>query len=91
MTLIGQKTKMAIAVVLAVFSAFLLLGLSYAVFPDEPSQPLPGPTGNPESLLSQVIWVIQWVGFAAVVALVIVVAILLVHRVITRKQKQLPL
>lgn len=86
-TVIEQKTKMATTVVLAILSAFLLVGISYILFPDQISQqpPTPMPTSKPEPLLNQVLWAIQWVGLAAIVAITIVGAILLISRVRNKK------
>ncbi|MCW3983632.1 MAG: hypothetical protein NWE96_06505 [Candidatus Bathyarchaeota archaeon] len=74
-------------VIVGVLSAFLLLGLSYIIFPDMPIQQPPGPqpTSRPESLLSQIFWAFQLIGIAAIVSLTIVGAFMVVNRI--RKEK----
>ena len=78
---------MAITVILAILSAFLLLGISYILFPDQTLQqpPAPLPTSKPENLLNEVLWAIQWIGLAAIIAITIVGAVLLVNRVKSKK------
>jgi amino acid transporter len=84
-----QKTKMTIIIILAILSAFLMLGISYVLFPDQNLQqpPPPLPTSKPESLLNEVLWTIQWIGLAAIIAITIVGAILLVGQVKTQKKQ----
>jgi hypothetical protein len=86
-----QKTKMAKFVILAILSAFLLLGISYLLFPDQTSQqPTPTPTPKPEPLLDQMLWTIQWIGLAALITITIVGAVLLTNRIINnRRHKRL--
>ncbi len=86
--MVGQKSKMAIAVVLAVVAAFLLLAVSYAFFPDQSSVPVPtpAPTYRPEALMSQLFWAAQLVGLAAAIAFAFVVVAMLIIKI--RKGKQ---
>jgi hypothetical protein len=83
----GQKTKIVIAVVLAISSAFLLLSVSYIFFPDETLQqpPAPLPASKPSLMIDQILWAVQWIAIAAVIAAVFVGAILLFSRVINKK------
>ena len=86
-TLIGQKMKMAAAAVLAVALAFLLVGMSYILFPEQTSQepPTPIPIPKPEPLLDQILWAIQWIGLAAFIAITVVGAVLLMNRIRGKK------
>jgi hypothetical protein len=81
------ETKMVITVVVGVLSAFLLLGLSYIIFPDTPIQQPPGPqpTSSPEPLLGQILWAIQLIGLAAIISVSVFGAFLLVNHV--RKER----
>jgi len=78
---------MVITIVVGVLSAFLLLGLSYIIFPDTPIQQPPGPqpTSRPESLLSQILWAIQLIGLAAIISVSVVGAFLLINHI--RKER----
>lgn len=78
---------MVVTVIVGILSAFLLLGLSYIIFPDTPIQQPPGPqpTSNPEPLLNQILWAIQWIGLAAIISVSIVGAFLLINRIIKKK------
>ncbi|MDI9578596.1 MAG: hypothetical protein QM398_10745 [Thermoproteota archaeon] len=73
---------MVLTVIVGVLSAFLLLGLSYIIFPETPVQQPPGPqpTSSPEPLLSQILWAIQWIGLAAIISISVVGAYLIVNR-----------
>lgn len=85
-TLIRQKMTMAAAAVLAVALAFLLLGMSYILFPEQTSQePTPMPIPKPEPLLDQILWAIQWIGLAAFIAITAVGALLLINRIRSKK------
>jgi hypothetical protein len=78
---------MAMAVIVALSSAFLLIGISYILFPDQTSQqrPTPMPISKPIPLLNQILWTIQWIGLAAIIAITIVGAMLLINRVRNKK------
>ena len=82
-----QKTKMIMAVILAILLAFLPLGVGYILFPDQTAQqpPVPVPTSKPESLLDGVLWAIQWIGLAAIIAITIVGAVLISNRIKGKK------
>lgn len=81
-----QKITIAVAVILAVLSAFLLVGASFLLLPDQTSQPItPMPIPKPEPLLDQVLWSLQWIGLAALVAVSVVGALLLIRHI--RKEK----
>jgi hypothetical protein len=84
--LTGQKTITATAVILAILSAFLLVGASYILFPDQTSQepPIPMPIPKPEPLAEQIVWALGWIGLAAGIASAVVAAMLLVSRIRTR-------
>ena len=86
-SLIGQKTAMVAAALLAVALALLLVGISYVLFPAQSSQepPLGTPIPKPESLMDQVFWAVQWIGLAALIALCAVGVLLLVIRVRGKK------
>ncbi len=86
------EAKMVIMVIVATLSAFLLLGLSYIIFPDKPIEqpPIPQPTSSPESLLSQILWALQWIGVAAIVSASFVGAFLLINRIIKKKTDENP-
>jgi ABC-type uncharacterized transport system permease subunit len=80
-SLIGQKTAMVAAVLLAVALALLLLGMSYVLFPEQPSEPPVGvPIPKPEPLIDQLFWAIQWIGLAAFLALAAVGVMLFITR-----------
>ena len=86
-SLIGQKTAMAAAVLLAVALALLLIGTSYLLFPEQPSPepPVGVPIPKPEPLIDQLFWAIQWIGLAAFLALAAVGAMLFITRTIKQK------
>jgi amino acid transporter len=86
------KTKMAVAVILAILSAFLLVGISYLLFPDQTPQqsPIPMPTSKPEPLLDQILWAIEWIGLAALIAITIVGAVFIINRIIREKTPKHP-
>ncbi len=77
---------MAAAAVLAVTLAFLLVGISYILFPEQTSQqPTPMPTSKPEPLAEQIVWAIGWIGLAACITSAIVGAMLLLNRMNRRE------
>lgn len=79
--MIGQKTMIAAAVILAILCAFLVAGISYVSFPSEASQqPIPGPRPKPGDLLSQFAWVILLISLAALVAALIAIMALILNR-----------
>lgn len=82
--MVKQKTKIA-ATILALASAFLLVGISYLLFPDatpqEPTKSIP----NIEPLSDQIFWVIQWIGLAALLAITAVGAVFLTNRIRNKK------
>jgi ABC-type Fe3+ transport system permease subunit len=86
-SLLGQKTAMLAAALLAVTLALLLLGISYVLFPAQSSQepPLGTPIPKPEPLICQVFWAVQWIGLAVFIALCAVGVMLLVLR--TKRKK----
>jgi hypothetical protein len=76
--LIGFKTKMLTATILAVLLALLLAEAALILFPtEEPSKPIPMAQPKHET---QLVWSLQWLGIATVISLLIVGAILLVNR-----------
>jgi hypothetical protein len=78
---LGQKVKMLAAIVVGTLSGFLLLGLSYLVFPDQTSQPPPPlPTSKAEPLASQILWAAQWIGLAVLIAVAVVGVVLIASR-----------
>jgi hypothetical protein len=85
-----QKTKLATAVVLATLAAFLLVGASYVLFPEQTLQgpPIPKPMPKPEPLTEQIGWALLWIGSAAGVASAFVAAMLLVSRINRRKPQK---
>ncbi|MEM2081496.1 MAG: hypothetical protein QW744_04405 [Candidatus Bathyarchaeia archaeon] len=84
--MIGQKMTMAAAAVLAVALAFLLVGMSYILFPEQTSQEqTPMPIPKPQPLLDQILWAIQWIGLAAFIAITVVGAVLLMNRIRSKK------
>jgi hypothetical protein len=83
---------MAKFVIFAILLAFSLLGISYVLFPDQTSQqpPTPMPISEPEPLLNQLLWTIQWLGIAALITVSIVGAVILTKRIMSnRKPKHL--
>ena len=83
----GQKTIAAAAIVLAVVLAFLMVGVSYVLFPDVTSdeQPVPMPTSKPETLAEQILGALPWIGLAACTASIVVGAMLLISKLKTRR------
>jgi amino acid transporter len=86
----GQKTIAAAAVVLAVVLAFLMVGVSYVLFPDIPSEepPIPMPTSKPETLTEQIFSALPWIGLAACTASIAVGTMLLISKIRTRRTPQ---
>ena len=82
----GQKTIAAAAIVLAVVLAFLMVGISYVLFPDVTSEepPVPMPTSKPETLAEQILGALPWIGLAACAASIVVGAMLLISKIRTR-------
>jgi hypothetical protein len=73
--LVGLKTKMLTATILAALLALLLAEAAITLFPtEEPSNPIPMPQPKYES---QLVWSLQWLGVATAISLLIVGAILL--------------
>ena len=70
--------KIALAIILAVLSALLLAAASDMLFPDNESDGMPIPMPEPNRTY-QLLWSLQWLGFAAIVSLAIVGAVLLVR------------
>jgi hypothetical protein len=77
----------AAAVVLAVVLTFLLVGVSYVLFPDPASEgpPIPMPTSKPETITDQVFGALPWLGLAACTASIVVGLMLLISRIRTRR------
>lgn len=80
---------MALAIILAISMPFLLLEITYFLTPSEALQqpPAPLPGSKPEPLLSQIIWITQWIGLAAVIAIAFAGAFLLVNRYKKRQKR----
>ena len=71
--MLGQKVKMLVSIAVATLLGFLLLGLSYVLFPEQTSQPpIPMPTSKTEPLAVQILWAVQWIGLAALIAIAVV-------------------
>jgi amino acid transporter len=81
--LTGQKTMVATAVVLAVVLAFLMVGISYVLFPEPASEgpPIPMPTSKPETIAEQIFGALPWIGLAACTASIVVGLMLLISRI----------
>lgn len=78
--MVEQKAKIA-AFILAILSAFLLLGISYVLFPSYSSQqPDPGLKPEPGYLLSELSWAILLLGLAAVVASLVAITVFVLTR-----------
>jgi len=88
-TVLGIKVKMLTAIVVAALLGFLMLGLSYVIFPEPTSQepPRPMPTTSTEPFMGQILWTIQWVGLAAVIAITVALVFLLVNRAISKRHQ----
>jgi hypothetical protein len=84
--LIGLKTKMLTAIILGMLSALLLAQATFTLFPTQ-EQSMPPPMPQAETT-SQLVWSLQWLGFALLVSFLIVGAILMVKRV--RQQRTSP-
>ncbi|MCW4024802.1 MAG: hypothetical protein NWF01_07190 [Candidatus Bathyarchaeota archaeon] len=82
--MIGQKTKMMMAVTLAAVSCLLIAEISYLVFPDQTSGQVPTPQPSP-SIMEQLVWAMLWLGVAALISLTIVGAVMLVKKRIKRE------
>ncbi|NLE05540.1 MAG: hypothetical protein GX638_12170 [Crenarchaeota archaeon] len=79
-----QKTKIVSAIILAILLPFLLFGISYALF-DQTSQQSNTTRGIPEPLLSQIVWVIQWISIVVLLSITIMGIIIFVSRKISKK------
>ncbi|NLD65990.1 MAG: hypothetical protein GX648_05385 [Crenarchaeota archaeon] len=84
--MIGLKTQMTIAVILAIMSGLLLTGI-FVLLPDQTQNQMPIPQPSP-SVLEQVSWTMLWIGLAALIALAIVVMIMLINRLISKKTSE---
>jgi uncharacterized membrane protein YphA (DoxX/SURF4 family) len=78
--MLGLKTRMAAAVVLAILSGLLLAGVSYIIFPSQSSGQMPTPKPSP-SWLEQLSWAMLWIGLALLISLAVVGAIMLASRI----------
>jgi uncharacterized membrane protein len=77
---------MTIAVIAAISVGFLLLGITYVLFPNKTSaMPPPMPFPN---WFDQIFPAVLWMGLAAFIAIIAVGAILLINRV---KRKKTPM
>jgi hypothetical protein len=76
--LANLKIKLFAATILAVTVPLLMAEATFILFPSQEfSMPPPLPQANSAS---QLVWSLQWLGFAVLVSLLIVGAILLVKR-----------
>jgi hypothetical protein len=84
---IKQKVRMIIAVLAAIVVGFLVLTVTYIIFPNEkPGQP---PNGTPTpDMLNQIFSALLWIGLAALIASTIVGAIFLVNKFRKKKTKK---
>lgn len=77
----GQKKKFVVSIIFAVFLSVSLFGIVNVLFSETESNSLPTKTfPTQEPLLSQTLWVIQWLVMAAVVAIVLVGVYVLARR-----------
>lgn len=74
---------MTTSVLLALASAFLLAVISYVLFPVQPSNSKPLPVMEP--LSDQIVWVVQWIGLAALIAITVVGTMLIVSQIRSKK------
>ena len=81
--LVGRKMMMTTSVLLALASAFLLAVISYVLFPVQPSNSKPLPVMEP--LSDQIVWVVQWIGLAALIAITVVGTMLIVSQIRSKK------
>jgi TRAP-type C4-dicarboxylate transport system permease small subunit len=86
-SVIGQKAKMAIAVILAILLTLLLAQISYMLFPNQPSDQMPIPRPAP-SMIDQIVETMLWIGLAAFIAIAIVGAVLLTNRIRNKEAKK---
>lgn len=75
-----QKTKLAVSATVGISLAFLLLGISYAFFPNEMFQDYHTLDFGGLSAVNEVFWAIFGLGLAAFVALIAVGILLAVSR-----------
>jgi uncharacterized membrane protein len=76
---IGQRTKLFGAIILAPILAFSLIGLTYLVFPDQTNQ-MPIPLPNPSTSV-QISMAINWLGVTAIVAIAIAGVLVVAQRI----------
>lgn len=77
-TVIIEKTKILISIILAIVVAFLAFGLTVVLFPGQEPTSIPRPE---VSVLDQILSALSWIGLAVVCAIAIVGAILLTSKV----------
>ncbi len=86
--MIGQKARLLIAAVSAILIAFLLVGITYLVFPEQTDQ-MPIPVPEP-SMSAQVFGAIFWIAITTIVAFTVVGTILIIGKIRRGKSYSTP-
>ncbi|PVX23803.1 MAG: hypothetical protein CW716_11310 [Candidatus Bathyarchaeum sp.] len=88
--MLEPNRKIMLSVFLAIISAFSLMGVSYFIFPDASSEPQNLSVHVPDqSLFSELFWVIQWLCFAAFLAIIVVGMIFFTTKMRNKKTAKL--
>ncbi len=80
----GQKARLFIAAASGVLVAFLLVGLTYIVFPERNTMPIPMPM---PSVSVQIYMAIYWLVIAIIIAVLIVGTAVLIGKIRSKRSK----
>ncbi|MGO8806991.1 MAG: hypothetical protein ACLQO7_10395 [Candidatus Bathyarchaeia archaeon] len=91
--MIGQKLKSGLAIIAAVLAGFLMLGLTYLIFPNIQNFKVIGETGTSQTpspiptpnSSTQIFSALLWIGLAVVIAMAVAGSLLVINRARSRK------